>query len=501
VTEQTAPVVLYELNEVPWRVIDWYVERRPKSCLAATVACAQTFTSITHDTGELHPWVTWPTLHRSVYNSAHGIGFINQDLSHATAYPPLWEKIARAGKSVGIFGSLQSYPPPTDGTYAFYVPDTFAAGPETLPPRYACFQRLNLRQTSTDRGGAKEVSATKDTIKDLFALVQNGLTAKTVARLGAQLVSERVDPIHRTRRPMLQAPVAFDVFRHALQRSTPDFCTFFTNHVAGIMHRYWKYAFPEDFGYVLSGKTDHFHVESLLIAMDYADEQLAYLRSWIERRHGILYVASSMGQEAIEREQEDEVFIDDMDRFLQRLRFSGDVESRMAMHPDYSFALKDETDAATFAGVLRILQRKDRKPAFFNIDVAGTTVGAAIGSGSGFGLQEDEGFIYLPGDGEREVVPFKDLGLKAMRRDVGTGYHQPLGSLIRFGNGVAANPDRTKIETIAIAAMIMSDLRLEQGALECATSVEPASARRPTQSSPASQVMCSDNGQRYGARQ
>src|SRR5688500_8595600 len=265
-TMTAGPVVLYELNEVPWRVVDWYVRERPRAALASVLRSAETFTSITHDEGELQPWVTWPSLHRSVYNVTHGIRYINQDLSSARAYPPLWEKLARAGKRVAVFGSLQSYPPPSDPQYAFYVPDTFAPGPETLPERYACFQRVNLRQTQADRAYAKPVEIDGSVVTDVAKLLANGLRLRTAARLAAQLVRERVDPLHRSRRAILQAPVAFDVFRHALSRATPEFCTFFTNHVAGIMHRYWKYAFPEDFGYAPNGAEAAFHRQTLLIA-------------------------------------------------------------------------------------------------------------------------------------------------------------------------------------------------------------------------------------------
>src|SRR6185436_7249393 len=108
--------------------------------------------------------------------------------------------------------------------------------------------------------------------------------------------NEKRSSIYRNRRAILQAPVAFDVFRHALVRTNPDFCTFFTNHVAGIMHRYWKYSFPEDFDYRLDGEADAFHGESLMVALDYADEQIGYLRGYVDARQGRLYIASSMGQ-------------------------------------------------------------------------------------------------------------------------------------------------------------------------------------------------------------
>lgn len=456
--KRNGPVALYELNEVPWRVIDWYVQRRPDSEFARIQAQSETFTSVTKDTGDLHPWVTWPTVHRSVYNTTHGIAFINQDLAPAAAYPPIWERIASAGKRVGVFGSLQSYPPPKQdhASYAFYVPDTFSPGPETVPARYSCFQRLNLRQTAADRATAKDVSLSADAVRDLAMLFFNGLSIKTMARLALQLMHERSSSLHRQRRPMLQAPVAFDVFKHALRRAQPDFCTFFTNHVAGIMHRYWKYAFPEDFGYVNRSESDGFHAESLLIAMDHADEQLAFLRRWVDRRNGILYVASSMGQEAVQQEQEQELFIDDMRKFIGRLRVDCSIEPRMAMHPDYSFSFQSATDAVEFARRLTELRRKDGKPIFFNIELAGTTVGASAGSGSGFGFGDGRACIYV-GD-EAEAVPLAEFGLAYMQRDVGTGYHQPKGSLFRYGSGVVANGDRGLIESIQIAGMILQDL-------------------------------------------
>ena len=36
--------------------------------------------TITEDIGELHPWSSWPTVHRGVDSSKHKIKFINQNL-------------------------------------------------------------------------------------------------------------------------------------------------------------------------------------------------------------------------------------------------------------------------------------------------------------------------------------------------------------------------------------------------------------------------------------
>ncbi|HEX2827945.1 MAG TPA: alkaline phosphatase family protein [Burkholderiales bacterium] len=452
-----APVVLYELNEVPWRVVDWYVARRPRSHLAAALRDAETYTSVTHDTGELHPWTTWPTVHRGVYNSSHNIRFINQDLAAAAQYPPLWEVLAKAGKKVGVFGSMQSYPPPRDASYAFYVPDTFAAGPETIPGRYSCFQVVNLQQTQADGAVAKPAKLDARIAANLARLFVNGLSARTAYRLAQQLAAEKRSPLHRSRRAMLQAPVSFDVFKHALEHSAPDFCTYFTNHVAGIMHRYWKYAFPEDFDYRIESDADRFHAQSLEIAMAYADEQIGYLRRYVDAREGRLYIVSSMGQEAIDRagEHDREIRIEDLSRFVRRIGYRKPFESRMAMHPNFTVELASSDDAATFVERVSSLVGADGRPAFYDIDVEGNTVLFSIGC-----TRElvEGGRLRTPGGTE---IPFAELGIEVMQRDAGTGYHQPLGIVIRCGANVAANDRRTRIESVDIAPLLFADLGLD----------------------------------------
>jgi len=101
-------IISYELNEVSWKVIDFYINKRSNSNIEKLLKSSNLFTSQTKDSGELHPWSTWPTMHRGVTNDIHDIRFINQDLSYSTNFPPIWELIVNANKSIGIFGSLQT---------------------------------------------------------------------------------------------------------------------------------------------------------------------------------------------------------------------------------------------------------------------------------------------------------------------------------------------------------------------------------------------------------
>ncbi|MGE0828727.1 MAG: hypothetical protein AB7O04_05165 [Hyphomonadaceae bacterium] len=440
---------------MPWRVVDWHVARRPKGALARLLERASPFVTVTKDVGELSPWITWPTLHRGVYNTDHGLLFLNQDRACAAAYPPLWDVAAKAGKSVGVFGSLQSYPP-TDGLpFAFFVPDTFAPSPQTIPPRFECFQRFNLERTRADGAIASKVKLDARALRDLVGMARNGLRLATIVQLGAQLVLEKWDPLHRARRPMWQAPVAFDMFRNAYARETPDFATFFTNHVAGIMHRYWKHAFPEDFGYALQGPRDRFHARSLGAAMDIVDAQLDWLMRTMEKRQGILVVASSMGQEAIMREEaEAEVRITDAAAFVRATGFSGPFTQHLAMHPDFNFAFPTEAAARNFSERLHRINELNGGNMIFRLTQAGPTVNCGLSKDDQTWVLSDR-LIGLDESGAPHSLNFASAGLSLIKRDTGTGYHCPEGMMLWFDPLVAPARERRRIESIEIAPMIL----------------------------------------------
>jgi predicted AlkP superfamily phosphohydrolase/phosphomutase len=143
-------IVLYELNEVPWRVLDQFAAWRPTSYLARVLPVMRRFGTFAEDRSDLSPWITWPTLHRGVTDERHGILSFGQDLTAADReYPPIWELLARAGVSVGVCGSLHTYPlPPAVDRYRFFIPDAFAAGAECFPETISTFQAFNL-----DMGG------------------------------------------------------------------------------------------------------------------------------------------------------------------------------------------------------------------------------------------------------------------------------------------------------------------------------------------------------------
>lgn len=448
------PLVVYELNEVPWRVVDWYVQSKPNSALGQLLGGAQTYTTFTRDEGELHPWTTWPTLHRGVTNRQHHIRFINQDLTVAASYPPLWETLVGAGKRVGVFGSLQSYPPPLQNNYEFYVPDTFAPGWETIPARYEGFQRFNLRQTQQDGAQAAPIQFDGSVASDVVQMMQAGLGFGTCGKLAWHIAKERVNPLYRTRRSVMQALVSFDIFRHALKSTRPDFCTFFTNHVAGMMHRYWKHTFPQDFNAVLTTAEEKFHAGSVGYAMDVADSQLASLMAYVNGNGGRLIVASSMGQESIDRgEYFGEWRITDVHLFLRAIGWQKPARDLLAMQPDFNFSFDSDADAEEFLNIAKRL-----------VDIRGETVwnrAQRTASTVNLGLSPsrsatESGQVGLKSHfGPPTQLTIGELGIQFLKRDPGTGYHQPRGILILAGNGVPRDDSRREVDSTSVRPAIL----------------------------------------------
>jgi hypothetical protein len=145
---QLKNIVLFELNEVPYKVLDQFCTDHRASFLAKALPRCQQFTVSSCDQ-KLHPWTTWPSLHRGVDEPMHKIKNFGQDLTMANQhYPPVWASLASHGIKTGVFGSLHSSPLPRNlHDYEFYVPDAFATGATTHPKSVSLFQEFNLAMT------------------------------------------------------------------------------------------------------------------------------------------------------------------------------------------------------------------------------------------------------------------------------------------------------------------------------------------------------------------
>jgi hypothetical protein len=320
-------IVLYELNEVPWRVLDQFAAWRPTSHLARLFPVMRRFGTFAEDRSDLSPWITWPTLHRGVTDERHGIVGFGQDLTAVDLeYPPIWELLARAGMSVGVCGSLHTYPlPPAIERYRFFIPDVFAAGAECFPEAISTFQAFNLDMVHESARNVSRRIPWARALRFLAAAPGLGFKPRTAIDLAEQLASERRRPWQRVRRRTYQTVLAFDVFIHQLETTRPDFTTFFTNHVASSMHRYWAAAFPTD--YKEFEYTDEWidtYRGEIAWTMEKADELFGRLVRFADRNPEYqIWVTTSMGQAATEAKPlATQLYIGDVRRFMTALGFA-----------------------------------------------------------------------------------------------------------------------------------------------------------------------------------
>jgi len=423
------PVILFELNEVPYRVVDWYVTSKPHCGIARLLAISRQYkTSIETAPGGLQPIVTWSTVHRGVRDVQHGVSAFGQPLERADSeYPPIWRILAQHGVTTGVFGSLLSYRMPEDlANYAFYFPEPLANEPATHPSYLSPFQEFNLSMT---RKSGRQVSGAVDwklAARIIPTLPRLGLTTGTTAVIARQLLAERVRPHLKGRRRSVQSMLAFDVFMKQLRQSHPAFSTFFTNHVASAQHRFWAALFPQDFTelqYEQEWLARYKH--EIEYAMDVTDSFVCRLLEFVEANpQYILLLGSSMGQQACNGEPNDNYLeIEDFARFMQGLGFPPEAYARKtAMFPCYGVSLVPEHVTAF-------------REKIASIRIGGEPLKAEHQDG-GYSLLV---FDYRNYQGRETVqlegreVAFSQLGIRLIEDEEGTylsGEHQPIGILL-----------------------------------------------------------------------
>lgn len=340
-------VILFELNEVPYRILDNYIQSYPESYMARFLKNCHQYETFTEDEIALDPWISWPTFHRGIVDSEHGILHLGQVPDHDVEdrFPPIWKRLQRAGAKVGVFGSLNTAVASESlADYAFYLPDYFAADANAYPEMLLNFHRYNLELTRKSARNVTTGMPWKSAIGFVDATVRAGLKLGTAFEISKQLASEFKDDKNRIRRRVMQPLVMCDLFLKQLEQTRPDFVTFYTNHVAAAMHRYWAALLPQDYN---AGELDAAWVSSYKEEIPFALEKLEVMLkkfvSFTERNPEYqLIVASSMGQAAIPYNKTYEFLtITDVNKFMNSIGIpSSSYEVAPAMVPCISLHLK-----------------------------------------------------------------------------------------------------------------------------------------------------------------
>ena len=126
-------VLLVELNEVTWDLIDPLIEQGKLPTFARLKREGAWAAPMSVDMPpHLDPWITWTTVYTGALRKTT-TSFSSNNLRRRSARSAIWELCHGAGLRVGVYGSLCSWPPQeVDG---FYVPRRLRAGPVDISKR------------------------------------------------------------------------------------------------------------------------------------------------------------------------------------------------------------------------------------------------------------------------------------------------------------------------------------------------------------------------------
>ncbi len=457
-------VIFYELNEVPWTIVDHYLAKRPDSNFAALIKNGLSLTTVHDDSVHLTPWRTWPTLHNSMYD--HNSFDLGQDPATFRG-DPIWNVADQAGLRVGIFGPMQSWPAHQFANGGFYIPDTFSQDSKTFPSSMSSFQEFNLAMTKKMGFDANVALDPKMLAGAGVDMLRHGLTAGSSAAIVRHLLRERKDKRYKAFRAGLQVLPGFDLYWKLHLKNRPRLSIFFTNHVASMMHRFWGDTMP---GYtdMYEYKADDVFGSFIMASMELADKQLGRIRKYLAANpKSMLVVAASMGQGPVRaRFGEANMFIlDDRDKFAARLGINP-IEWGMTMYPMLSAVFANEDDARKAVAPIESVVAEGFGPMFEYVRLEGKTVTFQT---RGYDYAADHvgndpdmstPLTFTSTGGQNATTTPADLGFTIRTRTGGdnTGYHIPQGMMLAYGAGIATDTSRREVDVLDVAPSLLTNV-------------------------------------------
>lgn len=447
-------VLLVELNELTWNLIDPLLAQGKLPTFARLKREGTWGSPTSVDLPpQMDPWITWTTVYTGRPQADHNVFFLQQPPETIRA-PRLWEICHEQGLSVGVYGSLCSWPPqPVKG---FYVPDTFAPDLATTPAQLSPIQQLNLTYTRSIRLPADQDGLLFKT-KLGARLLKLGLSASSISRIVRQLASERRNATLRWRRVALQPAVNFDFFSRLYRRHRPEFATFHTNHVAHYMHTYWKAMQPEIFPQPTSPEEVRDYGKVIEYGYQTADELLKNMMELLDE-NTVLVVASSMGQKPFISPLKKGKRIGQprsLERLMEILDVSDRVKTLMTMSGQFNVY---PDSAASREVVLKNLQAAyidaPDRPMFY-IDTLEDSFTVNLRH---YDETTDESRCYFPHKGEGVSYRFEDLVYNTGL--VKSGCHDETGIMMLYGAGIKRGEHIAESNNLDIAPTLLTLLGL-----------------------------------------
>jgi hypothetical protein len=443
-------VILLEINEVTWNLIDPLIARGLLPTFARLKREGSWAAPMSVDLPpQLDPWITWTTVYSGRAQKDHNVFFLQQPPETIQA-KRLWELCNEAGLSVGLYGSLCSWPP--QRVKGFYVPDTFAPDYATFPANLGPIQKLNLTYTRSVRLPA-DSDGPRFKAKLGTDLLRLGLRASTMTRIARQLARERRDPGSRWQRVSLQPIVNFDFFRALYQRHRPDFATFHTNHVAHYMHTYWKAMQPEIFPQETTDEEKTKYGRAIEFGYRTADDLLKRVLKLIDRET-VLVVASSMGQQPFVSSLKKGKRIGQLrslDRLIEILGVEGRVRALSTMSDQFNlYPDSAETKGLVLDKLRAAYVDVPERPMFF-VDSLENSITVTL---QHHDETSEESLCVFPGAEREHSYRFEDLVYGTGM--VKSGCHDPKGMMMIYGPGIRAGEEIRNCTNLDIAPTLLT---------------------------------------------
>ncbi len=447
-------VLLVEINEVTWNLIDPLIEQGKLPTFARLKREGAWASPMSVDLPpQLDPWITWTTVYTGRPQIDHKVFFLQQPPESVHA-KRLWEICHEAGLGVGVYGSLCSWPP--QKVRGFYIPDTFAPDPSTYPDNLRPIQKLNLTYTRSIRLPSDE-DGLAFKAKLGASLLALGLSASTITRIAWQLARERSRPELRWQRVALQPIVNFDFFNRLYRRHRPEFASFHTNHVAHYMHTYWKAMQPgifpqettEEERGAYRGAIEHGYVT--------ADELLKRMMGLLAG-NTVMVVASSMGQKPFITSLKKGKRVGQLrslDRLVGILGAEGRVRALSAMSDQFNLYPDTAATKEFILNNLKAVYIDSPERPMFNIDTVENSLTVTLRH---YDETSEESRCFFPHREKENSFRFEDLVYGTGM--VKSGCHDPKGMMMFYGPGIRRGEGINACTNLDIAPTLLTLLGL-----------------------------------------
>jgi len=452
-------LILVEMNEITWRLVDPLLRQGALPTFAKLIARGTRATPVAEEQGaDLDPWVSWTTVYTGRKAAEHGVKFLEQP-PETVQGPRIWDIVADAGKPVGIFGSIMSWPPRKD-VAGYWVPGTFSPGYETFPPHLEPIQELNLTYTREHTPVAGNVRRRMGKLELVLRLKSLGLRVATLARIAAFFARRGLGLAQAWEKVSMQPLINFDFFERLWKRHRPAFATFHTNHVAHYQHRYWRATDPEPFLEKPDAEEVRKFGGAIRFGYQVADQLLARIVAMADKDTTIV-IASGLAQQPYVTEEfrggRSVIRLRDIGKVMDLLGVCGRCTPYSVMAPQWNLDFDDAQARDLADRALAEAYVGQPGQSVFAHTVAGNTICINIRQKLPRPIDWDAECVF-PTTGQRirmgDLCAEKDPTPKQ-------GHHDRHGLLIMAGPDIAAGVDLGECSTLDLAPTMLKLMDLD----------------------------------------